>query len=177
MLVILEGPDGGGKSTLCRMLVEQYGAKTEKFVRHPDPEEMRRSVVSTMLRLAKNPPKKLTVYDRWYYPSDVVNEPVYTGNESILAGEMLSGSIEKALNHLGAVLVYVYASKEVLKRRYESRGDEYVNREDIMWLADEYERFMNRTTLRVIRVDTSECSPQTSLNNLVKELGLESRRR
>jgi len=174
VILIFEGPDNGGKSTICKHLVEQYDVKFDKFIRHHSPQEMEQIVLDTLIQPEKRNWKDgVTILDRWYYPSDLTNEPVYTGNDSILLPH--KEFIEMKLKELNTTLIYVNASLDTIEKRYNERGDEFVEFEQIAIVHGLYEDFMSQTDLPVFSVDTDKLSVEESVDLIAREFNLRRR--
>lgn len=113
----------------------------------------------------------VTVLDRWYYPSDIVNEIIYTGNESVLEHDRIR--IEDKLLELDTHLVYVTAPLDIIHKRYLVRGDEFVGFEQIEKVYHLYEEFMKVTKLPVITLFTNLSTPQICVNQIANQFHLE----
>ena len=171
MILIFEGPDNGGKSTICKLLTEQYEVNFDKFIRHHNPTEMLIQVMETLQHPEERGwDKGVTVLDRWYYPSDINNERVYTGEVSIL--EPYRKRIEDALKKLDTHLIYVVAPIEVIKERYDKRGDEFVGFDQIAEVYEAYIKFMEETSLPVMMIYTDTSTPQECVDKIATKFQL-----
>lgn len=132
MLIILEGPDGAGKSTLAARISELTGAK----LLHKGPPE--RDLIS-----------EYTLDLQWYRPGsgvDVVCDRWHLGEE--VYGPLLRGEegfprpvfhhVEKTLEVRGALVGALNPPLKVLRERLESRGDELVKAEHLRPIYEGY---------------------------------------
>lgn len=154
MLVIVTGPDKAGKTTLCTHLAKALNMNYIKCVRPKNHEQL----VGTVFHLINNPPKESTIIDRWYYPEDLIYEPIMSGNVSELVS--YQGVIEHSLKKLGVLYLYVYANEPTLRKRWELVGDEYLTPDRLPYLLKEYHNFYNGTSLSMIPIDTTDMTPE-----------------
>lgn len=148
MLIILEGADNTGKSTLAKELARG----TTFNIRH----RILRKPPTEAAAFHKNDVSRQTnwILDRTYFISDLVYEPIYSGNESVFAKDR--EQYEKELNEKG-LIVYVTCSEEELAKRYEKEGDPLYDLPSIKEAYGRYKRyFENEITVPYVRIDTSE---------------------
>jgi len=79
-IVILEGPDGGGKTTLARQLVEQYGF----YYKHEGPPAPYRDNIAYYLSILNEAIEALynTVFDRCWL-GEMIYGPIFRGIDTI----------------------------------------------------------------------------------------------
>lgn len=160
MWVVFEGCDGTGKSTLAdevrRQLVE---VKQDVMVTHVGPPASPETVLSenidgpyAMYRVGGSFDM---VTDRWSWGNPVYG-PIYRPNTS--QGE--HGDIGKGgLRYTelfglsrGQLTVYIEADVATIRERLDTRGDDYIDFNDLEAIADAYEKVVDRTALPVFRI-------------------------
>ena len=126
MLIILEGPDGAGKTTLANALSEKLGGVE---IRHCGPltqpplDEYVRDLYDYYVRGTGD-----IIYDR-HYMGELIYGPLYRGKSQIDFPTRYA--IETFLNMCGALLVHVTNDLKTLRKRCELRGEDFLKPEDI----------------------------------------------
>lgn len=153
MIIIIEGCDGAGKTTLIESLTTQYPfAKTFHFGAPVAGEDQ-------FLRYAKPileaDPLDVIIYDRSWY-SEFVYGPVMRGKYEFLPEH--SQILEKlVMQHGGGFVVYATASVDTLWERCTQRGETYITDKETLRKIDEQYKLIMCTIpkhLNVIRWDT-----------------------
>lgn len=164
MLIIVEGPDGSGKSTLIehimkrsdRTLVSMLGGRTMT------PEEMRRRTYSVLNAAV---PSSRVICERFHPLSDDVYRTVFNDRPRAFSPHEIDSAYRR-LHEVGAVIVHCRPKKEMPRG---SKGDD-----DPDWdrkigeagalLRDHYDRTMNRLAflylIPVILYDFTEDSAE-----------------
>lgn len=121
-LIILEGPDASGKSTLAKALNKQLTRGTTKVV-HSGPPVTSHLLEEYMLPLVDYKPRHdmHIVLDRWHLGEFVY--PEIHGRETLITRETLA-YLELFLMSRGAVLVQVNADPLALRNRRAARGED-----------------------------------------------------
>lgn len=137
MIIVLEGPDLAGKSTLARALqshAESSGitAKINKcgpLKRDPIDEYLVPLVDMTMT----NPTESLWILDR-HHVGERIYGPILRGSSKLTPAQW--AYVELVLDTMCAVKVHVTASVNTLHTRYDERGDELLTWDQIRnaWL-------------------------------------------
>lgn len=184
MRIIVEGPDGAGKTTLIAALAQRLDLKV---VRHShadfkrlakvvgcDPGELLRRHIEEILEdnitLADG-----YIHDRWYYPSDVIYCPIVEGHTSPIAP--YAAGIEAKLKELQVLVIYVRADVATLQSRLAARGDDYVQAQQLEQILAAYELFVDNTEIPFVQVGTSSGrSVAETVEDLVESIQLYSRR-
>jgi alpha-ketoglutarate-dependent taurine dioxygenase len=158
MLIILEGPDGGGKTTLAstlRLAIDDYLwiIRTNSKPHHPY------EMVEIADWLKKVPPRLILVCDRHPYISEEIYDPVLRSGRPMIT-ESQAGMMALA-NYLADVLiVYCRPPEEVLevssKKNVQMEG---VN-ENLGQLISAYDRLMRALKDRGVEVITYDWSFQ-----------------
>lgn len=138
MIIIVEGPDGSGKTTLANKIAKQNGY----IMLHrsqPKTEEEKQNMMAEYLQVIKA--GKNVVMDRCWY-SEMVYGPIMRDASVITYPEMYE--LEKLLCKKGALLIYCTDKPEVLWKRCQERGEDYIT--DILThtkICEGYETLMN----------------------------------
>jgi hypothetical protein len=132
MLIIVEGADGAGKSTLCNRIAEEIGGFVHrlhrgKLERHPLEE------YELDLDWYAPGSGEHIICDRWHL-GEAVYGPKYRGRSEMDSAMMLH--IELFLRARGALLVHMYGDPDLLASRLDA--DEWVKREEINDLQRRY---------------------------------------
>jgi len=130
MRLILIGPDCCGKSTLAKKLSKQLNVPIIKGIRG-DFDQINRQ-------------KEPCIFDR--IPN--IDERIYTNSK------ITDKDIEPLKDN--CIVLYIETPLSVLKERFEIRGDEEVNLDDIQRVKENYEKWLfmeNRINLMMITYD------------------------
>lgn len=152
MIYILEGPDGGGKTTLAEKLSAMTRIKIAHFSYPRDEEEKARMLImyQDLLKSASN-----TIIDRCWY-SDMAYGPVMRGAATITYPQMYE--LERMAANKGAMIIYCTDSKTALWTRATHRGEEYMtSREQFNQVCDNYEELFRMPHLIPVVRYTIEC--------------------
>ena len=137
MIIILEGPDGAGKTTLAEKLKKQTGYM---YLRRAQPktEEEKQRMMEEYVQVIKS--GKNCIFDRCWY-SEMVYGPVMRDDSVITYPQMYQ--LERLLTKHGAIVIYCTATKETLWKRCQSRGEDYITDIDTFSkICDGYETLM-----------------------------------
>lgn len=132
MKIILEGPDLSGKTTLAKALAEALGFQLREKIVRKSPEESMKVNEEDLTREGN------WILDRCYWYSDLMYEPMVTGNRSVYDGRDTLVKIAKLMKDNDCVLILMLPTDEVLEDRY-SRGDELWSLEQIKEVSQSYE--------------------------------------
>jgi NTP pyrophosphatase (non-canonical NTP hydrolase)/adenylate kinase family enzyme len=166
--VIIVGPDGSGKTSLCKALMPMLNAKGEVFhyQKCDYRQEDKPHLALSMLRQRTN-----VVYDRFYYPDDIIYSRI-VHERTHDASEPMDWDTEywKAYNqvldelcNLNTIVVYVDADDEVLKQRSAAWADDYIKVEELGKIRALYDRWLDFLRMRPIftmRLDTTTGAPE-----------------
>lgn len=139
-VIIIEGIDGGGKSTLVSrikdLIPKQYDRVlwTKGVPVHDDPQL---EYVDQLGWLRRN---HFVVSDR-YHVGELIYGPLYRGISRV-AGKYFD-IIEERLDQLGAVKVVLLPDLEVCRQRAFERGEDYLKPEDFEHVWNEYKKFVD----------------------------------
>lgn len=142
MLIILEGVDGVGKTTLARILTQLQNAEVIHSTREtPNDWDYFFSILDSSY--GKN-----VIADRFFWGQFAYQKK----DERNLTREELH-MLEAAVRHAGGVVIYVTANKEDIEARLASRGE--VPSRPIKKLLKKYERLVSEAACKVIVYNTS----------------------
>jgi thymidylate kinase len=134
MIYFLEGPDGGGKTTLAERLAAMTRLKITHFG-YPKTEEDKAKMFVMYQDLIKSGANM--IIDRCWY-SDMCYGPVMRGAATITYPQMYA--LERLAASKGAMVIYCTDSKTALWTRATSRGEDYVtSREQFNKICDAYD--------------------------------------
>lgn len=134
MIYILEGPDGGGKTTLAEKLSAMTRIKITHFSYPKDEEEKARMFImyQDLLKSGSN-----VIIDRCWY-SEMCYGPVMRGASTITYPQMYE--LERMAANKGAMVIYCTDSKTALWTRTTHRGEDYMtSREKFNAVCDAYD--------------------------------------
>lgn len=150
MLVILEGPDGAGKSTLAAQLAEEIsrrdGVKPDLMharppTRHPLDE------YETPLFGYRPGTQRHIICDRWHWGEGIY--PLVLRRKTQY-DRAVRRHVELFLRSRGALVVYLSEPVSLLRERISVRGDDLVLPQHISRLALEYQQVARTSLLPVI---------------------------
>lgn len=150
MLIIVEGPDGAGKTTLAKAISEETGAE---YI-HAGPPR-----AHPMAEYICELPRHDAVLDRWHL-GEMIYGPLYRGQAGMTSLQF--AALEQFLEQRGAVVVLCTGTTRQLVERIVARGDEVhrtLREEVVLW-----DQMAHRTQLPVIR---SLVGMETSVSEVV----------
>lgn len=170
MIIICEGIDKAGKSSVIQDLTTQNFVTSVVFKISQKPrdnsleEQIRVKVAydelfAQALRLSRSEGKTV-IFDRGY-PSEMV----YSAKRGYdaLANEYW-WNIDKMYRDASAVIIYCHAPKDVISKRFVTDNEEFAQHDEIDMLLDRYESFISKTTVPVLKIDSTE----SRQDNIVK---------
>ena len=180
MIIIIEGIDKAGKSTIVQDLLTQrmkHGEDPIVFKLSQKPkdksvkEQEKIKIIYTELFEQANRLNntRLVIFDR-AYPSEMVYSQLrgYDAmqDEFWINFDKTLGS--KSVNEQNVFLIYCMAPYEKLLERFESEKEEFLKKEEIAEILTRYDIFLGKTYVPYIKVDTTK---DRLINiNTVKEL-------
>lgn len=146
MLITIEGPDCGGKSTLTRQLIEAAarrgwtGHREHKGPPQPDVDpfqEYESALDVDPLRGRIDGATDLVVMDRWHVGESIYG-PIWRGGSRLSVAGL--AHVEASLDALGAIRVMCLPPYPELQRRFLSRGDDLTKLEELPYIHGAYQR-------------------------------------
>lgn len=139
MIVVLEGPDFAGKSTLAEQLVDLFGGDVRWVGQPPASADLVSYYLDPIHEAATC--ADLTVFDRLHI-SELVYGPIFRGASRL--SRQQAQEVERQLDVVGAFKVHVDAPDSLLLERFRGpRGDEMVDDEfRLLEVAHAYRRVL-----------------------------------
>lgn len=135
MVIIIEGLDGVGKTTIAKKIAEKYNYEYIKESYTDDCKQKEKRVVEMLQRVLSG---NNYIYDR----TTLIDDFVYSAlnkKESTLVDYI--DIIDDILSR--CKIFYLVIDEAVRKKRFENRGDEYITNDMIDQLRSNYENFFN----------------------------------
>jgi uracil-DNA glycosylase len=165
-VIILEGPDGGGKTTLANHLHDRYGYQVRKTNQPAAGEDLFHSYTSSLLEALRC--WRPTVFDR-HYLGECVYGPIMRGEDRL--GEMGRTLIERLCAARGVPVVLVMPTwKQLIENWKAKKGADYLKNQDQLnrvhnTYMDQLDRVRDRSFFVMHRYDM-----EPSLNDLYTPL-------
>ena len=148
MFIVIEGADGSGKSSLIAEIKSQIQARfpersvTEFHKGKPEEETLRWVLNEYAISIEKQDwTSRLAIADRWHW-GEVTYAPIkrpHTCNDSYgLLGRSGWRWVELFLMSRGVAQFWLYQPLEVLIERINSRGDDFVNTDELARVLEYY---------------------------------------
>ena len=130
MVIIIEGENKCGKTTLASYIVENYGFGYIKCSqpKKGGPYKEYRGIID---RISKEPGNY--VIDRFHL-GEFVYGPIYRGSCGLSQGDF--EDIEKRLIELGTILIYCYDVENNIAKRFKEENEEFADVKKIKKLKD-----------------------------------------
>ena len=155
MLIVVEGTDASGKTTLVseiqKQLKDLFPDRPVEFFHKSKPEEMtRRWVLKDYVTSIENVDWTSTnaIADRWHW-GEVTYAPLKRPESSTDGYGLLGVAgwrwVELFLASRGVSQVWLYQPLEVLKKRLASRGDDYVSVDELDEILAQYRKAGSQT--------------------------------
>lgn len=166
MIIVVEGSDASGKTTLVNKLSEQLNIEVvhgSSFEQAQCPQEQLYAKFLSMIINNKN-----IILDRYIY-SNLVYASLFK-DFAIISKEQ-QNKLEQMLRDLhNAKVYYLYADKEIIKQRLKERGDEYVNEDKVESILNKYNEVIENSTLDIKRIDTGKYNSDEIAEQIIDDL-------
>lgn len=141
-VLIFEGPDGGGKSTLIKFLEATHGYKVLRFDK-PKTQEEKDNMFKMYAELLLSDDilngKKVILDRSWF--SEMAYGPVMRDKSYISSSQ--SHALEALLVAVHGKVIYVTASYHTLLKRTQQRGEDYVTPDKLLEVCERYNSMFN----------------------------------
>lgn len=161
--VILVGPDCGGKSTLAEMLRKYYDIP-KRSNRRPGSDL---ATVYEMVDFALHHiPFKPFILDQWQFPVDIVYRGTLNNERSPIT--CLTEYLLPHLEQHKVLFLHITASDDVLRQRFDVRGDALWNIDQILRVSGAYDAYLPHSGITYETIDTTALGPKAVLAEAVK---------
>lgn len=157
MLIIFEGIDGGGKSTLAEAIHNKLAVRGETVFRYAHGVPTKPVLLEYTDDLVTYEPLagEHVICDRLHLGQPVYG-PLYRGEAGDSLGRGGRKFIDAFLNERGAIIVNLFADPDVLRQRYAIRGEDYLKDEHIETVLAAYDRVLAESDVPVMRYKSNE---------------------
>lgn len=161
MFILLEGPDGGGKTNLAKRLAEQTGFRIEHFS-YPKTDKEKIEMFAMYQAFIHDNSNQNVIVDRTWY-SEMVYGKVLRDRSYITTRQMYE--LEKLIiSEGGGMVIHCTDAIARLWRRFRKRGDDYVPDDfDVLYdIKSRYEYLMHTVAhlIPVTRYEINENMPK-----------------
>lgn len=153
-IIILEGIDGAGKTTLAQHILEASQIETTILHRGPLQGTVEDELIYPLQRVTDD---ELLITDRWHL-GELIYGPIYRG-KSVVEG-FYNEIIDKILFDMNAVKVVLSPPLDVVKQRLQDRGEDYLQPEHVDQVHALYEELANKHDWRLIREVTCDTAKE-----------------
>lgn len=158
MIIILEGPDGSGKTTLANKLTEDLGV-TRYHVGHVPGKQFLR-----YLNIALDGPKHV-VFDRFHI-SEMVYSTLFRESPSLSIHQFFA--LEEVLTDMDARLIHCTATNGTLVERHLARGDQDVKALRLAEQSAAFHYWTEASYLPTVTWTTSNMSQDALIERVVR---------
>jgi hypothetical protein len=142
MIIVLEGPDGAGKTTLAQRLVTEYVA-ARWSVRLLRKGPIKQDVFTEYLRplddLIGKPSNTVWILDRWHV-GELIYGPLLRGRSQLTLRQ--AAYIEMVMQSFGCAFLHVSQPTSVLQERWDLRPDGLIKREWLVEVNAKYDTYV-----------------------------------
>lgn len=166
MLIVLEGVDGAGKSTLTDRLLSTLPDHSTKRL-HCGPlkgDPMR--AYELPLRDYVPGGNEHIVCDRWHV-GELVYGPLYRGRSAL--SEAMRLHVEMLLDKLGAYKLVVTTDMRTLRQRLAARGEDFLKPEHVGIVWDFYNEYAHKHQWQRVESDAMMSTIKTQATKLEKQ--------
>lgn len=183
LMVVFEGPECTGKTTIIQRLADEYSCPVAKRVRTPNRYAMLSTIIhdidEQLMRTSVGSGEPLILFDRWQMISDIVYEKYCYDRRSIL--EPLYLSLTEACARANIVVIYMNVTQDVMLNRFMQRGDRLRTPGQAIITRNAYEHFFENPILggglEYVTIDTTtldlEYTYQEVVNIIKHYMGVE----
>lgn len=171
MLIIVEGADGVGKTTLVEALqaqVKNVEVLHRGPIKRPPLEEYEYDLDHY------RPGSGLDIIcDRWHW-GEMIYGPLLRGESKL--HEAQADHVDRYLTACGALIIYVTGRSDVVRKRMRARGDDLVRDDQVAYLLMQYElMFQRRRILSVVEKYDTTTESIAAVKTFAQQMALRAR--
>ncbi len=121
-MIIIEGQNGTGKTTLCHELEKQFNLQYLKIIKNAQTDTSKLNY-KFYIENSTNLPQNI-LFDRFHFGEVVYPILKNDGRQQLKIYQQ--HAIERILNNRGALIIWCQASKEFIKTAFEKRGEDFI---------------------------------------------------
>lgn len=135
--IILEGPDGVGKSTIANLVACKLRAELRHCVPIKDKWKANVCADRCYFEMRENS-GVYTVTDRWFGISDMIYNPEARVEDLMFLVKQFAISADQGISAMPVFLVVDESGESALAKRIEQRGDQYYSAHEILQFNSKY---------------------------------------
>ncbi len=136
MLIIVEGPDGAGKTTFIEHLQDLLPLKPQTITFHKKQIQTHPLVEYELILDQYRPFGKNVLADRWHWGESIYG-PLKRGRSQLYASAWLH--IDMFLASKGAAFITLSAPVDEIRRRLRARGETFITPQEVPIIVDAYQ--------------------------------------
>lgn len=161
MNYIVVGTDCSGKTSLVNMLTDLTEFKVVKGSSFEHSKCTQDELFEKFLEFTK---MDRVIFDRFTYCNEVY-APMY--DDFAMLSDEQRRVIEKEMKDK-ATIIYLYADEEVLEKRFNSRGDDYVTLDKLKYAKSKYEETFHKVEhLEIVKYDTGKMTTKEIVEQIL----------
>lgn len=158
---IVVGTDCSGKTSLVDMLSDITEFKVVKGSSFQHSQCSQGELFNKFLEFIK---MDNVIFDRFHICNEVY-APMY--NDFAMLSDEQRRFIEREMKDK-ATIIYLYANDEVLEKRFNSRGDDYVSLDKLKYAKHKYEEALHKVKhLEVVKFDTGKLTTKEIVEQIL----------
>lgn len=158
---IVVGTDCSGKTSLVEMLSDITKFNVVKGSSFQHSKCTQDELFNKFLEFTK---MDNVIFDRFTYCNEVY-APMY--DDFAMLSDEHRRFIEQKMKDK-ATIIYLYADDEVLEKRFNSRGDDYVSLDKLKYANGKYEEVLHKVEhLEVVKFDTGKMTTKQIVENIL----------
>lgn len=183
MFIVIEGTDASGKSSLIEAVTnevtQRYGQRVISFHKGRPDEETRRWVLQEYVTSLEGIDwsRSYAVADRWHW-GEATYAPLkrpHTNSDGFgLLGESGWRWVELFMQSRGIIQFWLYQPLEVIQKRLSSRGDDYINVDELETILDLYRNAATHSVYVGIQPEPDSLSAVPSLAKYIVDIAEEN---
>lgn len=148
MIVIVEGLDCIGKTTICQKISKQYNYHYIKESYTDDNSIKQNRIINMLIKLFDN---QNYIYDRTTLIDDFVYDFLNKKPSDLYKYKQIIISI---LNK--CKIIHLQLDQQIQKQRLQQRGDQYIKDNDIKIIQKQYQQFYNKLdNIKYVKLTTN----------------------